>query len=372
MLDAIPEDKRILRLKDLSTELKKNSSKIFKYLHPLDKVNVLWDKDENTVEDLWSQLDYKTKIFYLYKKAKYDQKIDFLSNVGESHPIIISVLEILWAKDNDILIDGGFNEIHKKIQDYIVDIAWNLDKDIDISPLLPECPFGYVKYCEGKPWKKDGKDFVFCPRKNDICNFETDKSQFKIYPNCELPWYSWSLLELLDYSNITPVVDKLNNPDQYVNRLSGWINRLDEIRERLKCTICGKPLLNNFRYSKNLAVYNSTVFYCKCGSSSNKNVYLSHCWACRVIIDSRENNYKYEEYYLCLKCGSGPKASSSYTQGSMCPQCGSKKMTNTDLYNREFRCLICGHSIRIPPPHKLTGNKMIDEQFIENNDIFNI
>ena len=47
-------------------------------------------------------------------------------------------------------------------------------------------------------------------------------------------------------------------------------------------------------------------------------------------------------------------------------------MTNTDLYNREFRCLICGHSIRIPPPHKLTGNKMIDEQFIENNDIFNI
>lgn len=68
MLDAIPEDKRILRLKDLSTELKKNSSKIFKYLHPLDKVNVLWDKDENTVEDLWSQLDYKTKYFIYIKK----------------------------------------------------------------------------------------------------------------------------------------------------------------------------------------------------------------------------------------------------------------------------------------------------------------
>lgn len=354
ILDDIPEDKRIVKLQNLNIKLRNNSI-IFNYLHPVDKVNMLWNKDDSEVKELWLELDYKTKLFYLFRKAKCDLKIDFLSNVVEVHPIIRAVMKIIWVKDKNNLKSAVFNQSHQLIQDYIIDIAWKLNIDINLSPLLPECPFGYVKYCEGKPWERDGEDYVFCPRKNDNCNFETDKSKFKIFPNRELPWDEWTLLELLDHSNITPEVYNLNNPEQYVNRLSGWINRLDEIRERLKCTVCGKPLLSNYKYSKSLAVYNSTVFYCQCGASSNQNVYLSHCWACREIIDSREGNSRYEDYYLCLKCGSGPKSSSDYSQGSMCPQCGSNHMNSTDLYNRDFQCMKCGHSIHIPPQHKLTG-----------------
>lgn len=354
ILDDIPEDKRIVKLQNLNTKLVNNPI-LFNYLPPIEKFNMLWNKNESEVKELWLKLDYKTKLLYLFRKAKNDLKIDFLSNVEEVHPIIRAVMKIIWVKDKNNLKSTVFNQSHQLIQDYIIDIAWKLNTDIKLSPLLPECPFGYVKYCEGKPWERDGEDCVFCPRKNDNCDFETDRSKFKIYPNRELSWDKWTLLELFDYSNITPEVNNLYDPEQYVNRLSGWINRLDEIRERLKCTVCGKALLSNYKYSKNLAVYNSTVFYCQCGTSSNQNVYISHCWACREIIDSREDNHKLEEYYLCLKCGSGPKSSSNYMQGSMCPKCGSNRLNNTDLYNRDYQCMRCGHSIHIPPHHKLTG-----------------
>ena len=115
------------------------------------------------------------------------------------------------------------------------------------------------------------------------------------------------MIELLLPLNVTPRLPELFNSDEYTNRVAGWLNRLIEIRERLKCNVCGKPLKSNMEYSKNLARYNSTVFYCP--DNHGGQIYISHCWSCHKIIDSRECQHRDEGgFYVCTNCGSGSKA----------------------------------------------------------------
>ena len=356
ILKEVPETIRFEKLKNLSKDLKMHP-KLFYYLAPIDKVNQIWETNNTSIISLWNQLDYKTKLFHLYRLAKNDNRIDFLINVNETHPIIRSVMKIIWVKDIEKLKQKSFQQAHELIQDYIVDMAWNVTDNIDIFPLLPECPFGYVDYCEGKPWHREDGHFVYCPRKNTHCDFEKDKSSFKIYPNTKLPWENWTLFELLEFAGVTPFIYNLKQSDQYIPKLSGWVNRLNEIREVLKCSHCDKTLISNKEYSKNLAAYNSTVFYCECGNKDNSSIYISHCWACREIIDSRRDNYKMENYYLCIDCGSGPRQHTDYRQGSICPKCGSTHMVINNLNNRKYKCGECNHIITIPPDQKLTGSK---------------
>lgn len=354
ILHGIPEKLRQKKLKQLDSNLKSNP-KLFSFLHPVDKATQLSKKDHETIIFMWVNLDIKTKLFYLFRLVKYGNSIDFIEQLEEEHPLIRAVLKLIWVKDYESLKDKAFMQSHDLIQNYIVDIAWKSALSINLYPLLPSCPFGYVLYCEGKPWNPNNNESVFCPRKNSYCDFGYDKSSFKIYPNTDLPWEHWSLLEVLDMSNVTPQIASLYDSAQYVPKLSGWINRLNEIRERLKCTSCGKVMLSNFKYSKNLAAYNSTVFSCQCGDPTNQNVYLSHCWACRSIIDSRQGNHRIDGYYLCLQCGSGPQTSTSYTQGDICPMCGGTHMGSIDSYDKNFQCQTCNHIINLPQDFKLTG-----------------
>ena len=67
----------------------------------------------------------------------------------------------------------------------------------------------------------------------------------------------------------------------------------------------------------------------------------------------RECRIKVENYYLCVCCGSGPQKSSSYTQGTICPKCGSGNISSLD--DRRKECADCKHSFNIPSRHLLTG-----------------
>jgi DNA-directed RNA polymerase subunit RPC12/RpoP len=169
------------------------------------------------------------------------------------------------------------------------------------------------------------------------------------------------LLEVIDSLNIIPSIDGINKPYEYVQKMSGWINRLNEIRSRLKCTSCGKALISNKKYAKNLAAYNSTIFFCDCGDKLNSSVYISHCWACRKIIDSREGNIQIDKYYLCIQCSSGPLKSESYSQGTVCPKCGSKQLVK--IRNRNYECSICDHHIHLPALQCLTGNRIREKEY---------
>ena len=111
----------------------------------------------------------------------------------------------------------------------------------------------------------------------------------------------------------------------------------------------------NAGYAKNLAVYNVTVVSCRHGYGHDQDIYLSHCWNpdCFVIIDSRANGVRVEGYYLCLKCGSGPEDSHSFTQGDVCPNCGEREMTAETGSLKSCRAF--RHQITLPRERYLTG-----------------
>ncbi len=173
-----------------------------------------------------------------------------------------------------------------------------------------------------------------------------------LYAECSQEWRNWSLLELIEATGVVPDLPELQKPDEYVSKLSGWVNRLNEIRERLRCSVCKQMMIPNYKYAKNLARYNMTVASCQSGEGHDQNIYLNHCWACREIIDSRESRIQVEKRYICIHCGSGPQKSDTYTQGDICPKCGARGMTGE---GRSRLCSACNHSIRLPAAHHLTG-----------------
>jgi hypothetical protein len=125
----------------------------------------------------------------------------------------------------------------------------------------------------------------------------------RLYPNLKLEWRDWSLAELMSWSGVQPEAEGVKKAE-YVTRLCGWVNRLEEIRERLRCSMCNETLRPNMEYAKNLARYNVTVASCPRGH--DQGVYFNHCWHCKRIIDSRESRERVEGYYVCCWCGSGP------------------------------------------------------------------
>jgi DNA-directed RNA polymerase subunit RPC12/RpoP len=155
-------------------------------------------------------------------------------------------------------------------------------------------------------------------------------------------------MELFKALDINPQSRSLNYNDVYLMKIAGWVNRLNEIRERMKCEECTKPLIPNNKYAFRLAAYNSTVAYCPDGHGDQ--IYFNHCWNCRNIIDSRESSIQHEGYYICIYCGSGPKPQYqkiSFNQGDKCPKCGTPKMK--DSYNNELikECRNCNHRIHL-------------------------
>lgn len=245
--------------------------------------------------------------------------------------------------------------LHDSLLDWVLSEAWHSITPIELDPILPRCRIGEVTYCEGRPLPADEErvTHVFCPRLSRRC----DPGIARVYPNPELALEEWSLLELLDMIGVSPTAQGVRDPAEYVPKLAGWINRLNEIRSHMQCRICRKTMVFNGQYAKNLARYNATIFSCREGDGHDSNVYLNHCWACRKLIDSRDSRVRVEGYYLCLSCGSGPQFSDTFTQGDLCPKCGYPKMAAVEGSLPSLRCRnqACQHVIKIPTLHRLTG-----------------
>jgi len=253
-------------------------------------------------------------------------------------------------------------------------------ESLDLFPLLPRCPAQVVTYCEARAWPFRDEErhgavqvsLAYCPRLNLPCTprsvdahetFEVQEPAemtqerpqargARLHALPKLPWQDWSLLELLAVAGVEPDLPGIRSSHEplplaavYVLRLSGWVNRLNEIRERLKCSRCAAIMTPNYAYALNLAAYNSTVVSCLRGADHDHDVYLSHCWACGNIIDSREAKERVDGFYLCQQCGSGPQHDSTFRRGDRCPNCGTPGMIGTD--NLKI-CQTCRHQIRDP------------------------
>ena len=358
----------------LSDDIFALSKKTLPLLDPLRHAKIIWD-GKTQINQIWQDLNSKTKMYLIYRSIKEGKSIEFLWNNSEETDIKVKVTTLLLqAKNNQIEGTVAFEKVHNLLQEFVVEKAWDSDENLDFYTLLPNCISHLVDYCETKPWPTE-EDRVagrirtsrfFCPRGKGKCNplseISTANSGYwnlfgaRLYPDMNLSWENWSLIELLEYSGIVPSLHDLTNSFEYVPKFSGWINRLNEIRSRLKCSYCNVTMIPNRKYSKHLAAYNQTIVSCSNRSHNHdSNIYLSHCWACREIIDSRESIIRVENYYLCIHCASGPKKSTNYTQGSICPKCGSRKISSIDQRSRKCNEINCLHNFTIPSSKYLTG-----------------
>jgi hypothetical protein len=241
---------------------------------------------------------------------------------------------------------------HKVLVEYIMQQARDLPLEVEIRlRLLPDCPvIGMtVRYCEGQPWPR--KNVAWCPTGRAGCSphgtsEDAPLQGARLRPDTSLKVSRWSLLEVLERGGVTPALQGLPTPWHYAGRLGGWVNRLHKMRARLRCRMCNEPLVPEWQFAVRNAVYNTTVFGNHlCGHGGR--VYLSHCWSCGSMIDSRDCRVRHEGWYVCMACGSAEESSTSFSPGDICPKCGAKGMSSSDADERKT-CSGCQHQIRSP------------------------
>ncbi|WP_282155900.1 cold shock domain-containing protein [Cytobacillus gottheilii] len=348
----IPE-KHILKYDDL-----------FVLTPPQKQVELVWED----LEQRWSKLSNTAKVMAVYKSAKENDKklsiINKLKDHSENNLLVRAFILILSTKDyKEGYREKGINPFqraHEMIQDYFINSIEYPKTQLAI--ILPNCNHNETYFCEGRIWfessmqadkkKTDmfGNEIAFCPRKAGSC--VVGDFGARLYSNIKKEWRYWTLYELIEDCGLEPNLPELQKNDVYVMKLNGWINRLLEIKERMKCSYCKETMVTDMRYAKNLAVYNSTVARCR---YNHETVYLTHCWACHNIIDSRESKHKVNGFHICINCGSGPKnnVQDSYRQGDFCPRCYSPNMERVGYKIKE--CKVCYHKIKLPLDKYLTG-----------------
>jgi hypothetical protein len=319
---------------------------------------LVWVCGQKFPHNLWTKLDVNEKFIQIFRTAKYSKQNSIFSERHDDNPLVDAALKVLFPSNNPIENDELFSSCHSCIEDWIIQDAWNSAQPIDVGLLLPRCDsdLGNNFYCEGLKWQRRDDhglivDDVYCPRKKAVCHVS------HITPYTSRGSIAWSLLELLATSSITPKLPGLQVPERYVPQLCGWVNRLNEVRNRLKCSVCGELMRPNRAYAKMLAKFNVTVVSCANGEGHDTNIYLNQCWACDGIIDSRESRHRVEDYYICILCGSGPMKSNNYTQGDSCPKCGTNGAMSRVGDSRYWVCSVpsCQHKIWLPRNDRLTG-----------------
>jgi len=377
---SLPEDQRPdMLLKHVKLILQFPAT--LQYLSPQQQVETAWSELLSRSE-LWSFLSWQAKLFCIYRYLKEKETVPPLVFAQNDHPAVEMIKLLLHAKEKASKTEKQtlFLQAHQTLEDFIVVEAYSSPDPLDLKPLLPECYYEYitrVPYCEGRVWSEKGKEHLpvtlaYCPRLRNGCSTpQRDDHVYsgaRFYAEPERDWSEWSILEVLDAVGIVPSIEGLRSIE-YATKVSGSINRLNEIRSRLRCSVCDATMVANVRYAKLLAKFNTTIFSCR-EPGHDHNIYFNECWFCggTSIIDSREAPIRVEGYYLCLTCGSGPQESVTYTQGDRCPKCGSENMRHRR--SKEFYCVDCNHSITIPHLGKCTGPRRnrVDLIYARNNE----
>lgn len=371
------------------------------------EVLLLWeDLMDLSVKGLWwEQLDTKGKCsWYILAFQKGYKNKDFLDS--SPNDLLLHSFQLLYKHylETENLNSSNW---HSLLVDYYINLTKNGNEKAlkDSKWLWPACEYNKCTYCEGKPWRMGNKDFsqigsAYCPRTKKECVLASTERQkgarFRNYNNLPAHWIHWRMPEILNFLQIEPPYENTSS-SAYVTRFGGWLNRLLELQERLKCRACHETMENDFKYSKDFtAKFSMTIATCKqlTPGDHDKEIYFNDCWNhrdCNKMIDSRDNLQKdkkdrsinpslgkYRNYYLCIDCGAakGPKHYPGYIHGKnkekrwdydnlhihfkdwyyvpgdVCPKCGVEEMKrfskNSSAQNTHAKCNNCLHTIQIP------------------------
>ena len=355
-------------IEDLLTEVPANikaQPDIFSSLATDEQFEVAWVHYDTMPSTTWQELQNEDRISLVFRAASERRSSGFLPDPQQEHPLVQSAMLLLQTAN--VSQEEKFKQSHACLESWVLGQAWKSDEALDGLNLFPRCESGLrpVKYCEGRRWitrdsEGNERDSVYCPRTKRPCN------EARVEPDVDREWRRWSLLELISATETEPSLPLLSDPGRYVPQMCGWINRLNEIRENLKCSQCHEVMVPNRQYAKFLAKFQMTVVKCRHGGDHDAGIYLNQCWACGRLIDSRESRFQEAgHYYVCIQCGSGPEQSDTYTQGDMCPMCGVREPLEPLGESRKRRCGHCEHVIALPHPEKMTGLESRKEQQME-------
>jgi len=295
----------------------------------------------------WEYIPADLKMKIILDTMKYDRDPNILITIlyaGRETNHLIKVLLFILTFDKRSIEKHNFVahvKINEEITNYLKSVI-NVQVLKISMKLLPTCQLGKTYFCEMKIVEKSDEDsYTFCPRTKSYCELGVTNAQMNIESD------DWGFFEIFDKYGTKFELENLQNPNEYVNKLAGYVNRLIELDNKMVCRSCDERLISNQKYSKFLARYSMTV--ARCVNPTHDQVYFNHCWNCTEIIDSRDCPHQVGKYYLCMNCGAGvnDKLSHDYVEpGTECPNCRHNELQYvSDKFNRNSECLKCGYRI---------------------------
>lgn len=203
-----------------------------------------------------------------------------------------------------------------------------------------------------------GGETLYCTRYRVTGIKKCDSGYVRYSPSLGKNYEKWRISEVLMQAGFwnSSIIANLDGsysnvfsfrPETCIAKICGTYNWLNNIKDRLRCSKCGKFMQFNFKYAKNFfAAYSVTVASCPdaCGDGKHdEDIYLNHCNGCGDIIDSRESCHQApDKYYVCIHCGSHRDGG-----GDICPNCGETiPITGYDGLKRT--CPYCDYKFEIP------------------------
>lgn len=357
----------------------------FKFLPSAEQTEYIFPKLQSNFTEEFTKQTPLTKNYIIYKIASTFPHNwltpDLIREVGnkEENPLIKALLNLLYVKLRPDLSNENRNNFLERVMTLIeeeVRVQATSINPINLLALIPKCTVRYksgVPLCEGKQLYILN-DAAYCPRTRRKCESKctathTRSEGARVGPNCHLPFNEWSLQEMFEFVSMDPMASELireQDRNYYTNKIGGWVNRLEEIRERMKCSNenCNKSFNLEFQFARRFdAVYNNTRFSCPDVQNEHGHdymIYLSHCRCCGLLIDSRESKYQVYDggYYICIHCGAADdqlpyaphwdyRPNRYYQQGDICPACNHRNEPMEDTQKNWKRCTVCQHEIKI-------------------------
>ena len=294
----------------------------------------------------------------------------------EDRSLIMTSLIHAWDEKNKNQV--GAEEVINALQSWIINLTKNgelVSHLGELTQILPPCRENVVQFCEGKP---PTGDFTtpYCPRLNEGCSRGIVKP-LDPTSTSEI----WSIMDLLGTSGTSARTELFGRT--LINSVAGWGNRIYEITKRMFCDSCEEPLLVNLEYSKRFdAAYSMTRASCSANCGKH-DVYFSHCYNCKEVIDSRESrfvqlddgtlfdtggdpdNKRTGKYFICIHCANDGIP--------WCPSCGKQAGgANSGLDGDGRQCGGCGHRVnKFPRKSRLNAAVQLQPPpfaSIENED----
>lgn len=209
----------------------------------------------------------------------------------------------------------------------------------------------YIFNCEGVLWKEESffnesresfthKKFKTFWCRGGKCASKNDEV------NLDLPFEAWTINEIGKVFDFTPNLD-------ISTFFAGWVNRRNELLERLYCRECDKPLKPKPINYNRIPWYSVPLFQCvneECTEYEHK-IRITHCCNgnCHgsnlTIIDSRDSPQCEHNWLVCQDCYACCDIHHDNKVAS-CYQCGKILISNTvELERRVWECT-CGNIVQ--------------------------